>query len=167
MATARPARPRPAAANGSFWRGFSGGRAKAFFEYPVMIVMRVLAAALVFATGATAAISAAPAKGSGATCVFVRILPDGRELRSTVADPNRTGVRIGRGNGVSAASAVSRGASSSSVSVSSSSSSARGGRSMARAVSSHTDERGRTVTTTRDERGCTILVDERDLSGEE
>jgi hypothetical protein len=34
-------------------------------------------------------------------------------------------------------------------------------------MSSYTDELGRTVTTTRDERGCRIVIDERDISGEE
>jgi hypothetical protein len=28
-------------------------------------------------------------------------------------------------------------------------------------MSSHTDENGRTTTTTRDEKGCTIVIDER------
>jgi hypothetical protein len=45
------------------------------------------------------------------------------------------------------------------VRVSSSSSSSGGG--SARATSSYTDGEGRTVTTTRDQRGCTIVVDER------
>lgn len=133
-----------------------------------MIVTRALAVALVLAAGAAPAASA-PGKKSAGMCTQVRILPNGRELRSIVADPGRTSVKVGRGIGASAASASSRGSSSSSVSVSSSSSSSSSGsgRSMARAVSSYTDEAGRTVTTTRDGRGCTIVSDERDLSGEE
>jgi hypothetical protein len=135
-----------------------------------MTVTRVLAAGLALAAGVPAATSAAPhkqGKASGGTCAFVRILPNGRELRSTITDPGGGAVSIGRGGGASAASAHSRGASSSSVSVSSSSSSSAGGRSTARASSSHVDEAGRTVTTTRDARGCTIVVDERDMQGEE
>ncbi len=125
---------------------------------------------IVMIGAATAAMAGVP-KSAGGTCSMIRILADGREIRSSVPDPGRTSVRTRRGNGIAQASASSRGSSRSSVSVSSSSSSSSSssgrGRSMARAVSSHTDEAGRTVTTTRDHRGCTIVIDESDLSGEE
>ena len=119
--------------------------------------------------GAAAAAMAGAPKSASGTCSMIRILADGREIRSSVRDPGRTSVRTSRGNGTAQASASSRGSSRSSVSVSSSSSSSSSGRgrSMARAVSSHTDEAGRTVTTTRDQQGCTIVIDESDLSGEE
>ena len=121
--------------------------------------------------GATAAAAAGVPNGASATCAVTRILADGREIRSTAPDPGGATAKVRRGNRVAQASASSRGSSRSSVSVSSSSSSSssssRRGRSMARAVSSHTDEAGRTVTTTRDQQGCTIVIDESDLSGEE
>jgi len=121
--------------------------------------------------GAAAAVAAGTPKGASGTCSMTRILADGREIRSWVPDPGGASLRTSRGNGVAQASASSRGSSRSSVSVSSSSSSSSSSsgrkRSMARAVSSHTDEAGRTVTTTRNQQGCTIVIDESDLSGEE
>ena len=129
---------------------------------------------IVMIGAATAAMAGVPKSASG-TCSMIRILADGREIRSSVPDSGRTSVMTRRGNGIAQASASSRGSSRSAVSVSSSSSSSSSssgsssgrGRSMARAVSSHTDEAGRTVTTTRDHRGCTVVIDESDLSGEE
>ncbi len=118
--------------------------------------------------GAMAATAAGGAKSTSGSCAVTRILADGREIRSTAPDRGAVSAKVNRGNGAAHASASSRGASHSSVSVSSSSSSSSSGpgRAVARAVSSHTDETGRTVTTTRDERGCSIVIDERDL-GEE
>lgn len=104
----------------------------------------------------TAAVSAAQQPGK--TCTLIRVFEDGRELRSIVPDRNPA-VSVSRNRGASSASASARGGSSSSVSMSSSSSSGRG-RATARATASHTDEAGRTVTTTRDERGCTIVIEE-------
>ena len=117
--------------------------------------------------GAAAAAMTGPPRSASGTCSMIRILADGREIRSSVRDPGRTSVRTRRGSGVAQASASSRSTVSMSSSSSSSSSSSGRGRSMARAVSSHTDEAGRTVTTTRDQQGCTIVIDESDLSGEE
>jgi len=101
------------------------------------------------------------------SCEIVRIMPDGREVRSRGEALSVTH-RSGTSSHASAASASSgRGSSRSSVSVSSSSSS--NGKGHARAVTSYTDERGRQVTTVRDERGCRITIDERDQpdTGEE
>jgi len=111
---------------------------------------------------ATAASADAGPRARG-QCTLVRILANGEEVRSTVSDRSTVAVSRSR-RAASAASASSRGSARSAVSVSSSSS---GGRSSATAVSSYTDEDGRTVTTRRDGRGCTITVDERDLIGEE
>ena len=87
---------------------------------------------------------------SGEDCEVIRILEDGREVRSTA--------KAKEAGGTASASARSGGGSSrSSVSVSSSS---QGGGS-ARGTSSATDAEGRTVTTTHDENGCTIVIDER------
>ncbi len=84
-------------------------------------------------------------------CAVVRIGEDGRETRS-----------MGKSSGSKswARSASSSSASSnSSVSVSSSSRSSGGG--TTRATSSATDANGRTITTTHDENGCTVTIDER------
>lgn len=131
-----------------------------------------IAIALVPVFGAVAAAAPAAPRQSGASngnCQLIRILPDGREIRSTVAKGMK-GVSVssnaGASGGSSSVSIRSRsGSGRSSVSASSSASSA-GGRGTARAVSSHTDEYGRTVTTTHDQRGCRIVVDEREIEGE-
>jgi len=99
----------------------------------------------------------APKEGE---CEVVRILPDGRELRSrgSAASTARSNGNSSHASGVAVSSS---GASShSSVSVSSSSSGRGGGH--ARAVTSYTDERGHLVTTVRDATGCKITIDERD-----
>ena len=88
---------------------------------------------------------------SGEDCEVIRILEDGREVRSAVK------ATASDGSAASASARSGTGPSRSSASVSSSS---RGGVS-ARAVSSATDSKGRTVTTTHDENGCTIVIDER------
>lgn len=88
-------------------------------------------------------------------CEVVRIHPDGRETRSRA-----NAGASSRGKGASSTS-VSVSSRSGSVSASSSSSVSTGGGGKSRAVSSYTDETGRTVTTTRDEKGCTVVIDER------
>jgi len=96
---------------------------------------------------------------SAGSCDVIRILPDGREIRSKgdaasfVHRDDRTSSASG------AARSSGRSSASSSVSVSSSSSSRGGGH--AKAVTSYTDEQGHQVTTVRDENGCRITVDER------
>jgi len=135
-----------------------------------MTVLRPLA---LIALTAIAASTASARKGQIAapdnSCVVTRILPDGREVRSAAPAGAAMSVSTHRGRGASA-SASSRSLGRTSVSSSSSSassSSSSGRRSFARAVSSYTDDAGRTVTTTRDGRGCTIVIDERDFEGEE
>jgi len=119
-------------------------------------------------SAATAAASADKVSVSHKACEVTRILEDGREVRSRGAAHSRASTHRGSASASGRASASSRGSGGSSVSVSSSSSSSsRGGQGRARAVSSHTDELGRTVTTTHDERGCRIVIDEREISGEE
>lgn len=112
------------------------------------------------------------ADGAGRTsvshkdCEVTRILEDGREIRPGGSAQSRASVHDGAGKASGAAAASSRGSARSSASVSSSSSSSSGN-GTARAVSSYTDENGRTVTTVHDGRGCRITIDERDISGEE
>lgn len=92
-------------------------------------------------------------------CEVFRILPDGTEVKIKAPD----GASASRGAASSKSSSVSvqsrSGRSHSSSSAFSSSSSGSGG--TARAVSSVTDENGRTITTTQDERGCRVVIDER------
>lgn len=107
---------------------------------------------------------------SNESCVATRILPNGREIRAVAPPGAAASVSTHRGRGASA-SASSRSSGRASVSSSSSSSasssSSSRGRRFAQAVSSYTDEAGRTVTITKNERGCTIVIDERDIEGEE
>ncbi len=124
----------------------------------------VLSSAAVFA--AATAVQAGPVNASAKRCEVIRILPDGREIRTMSAKGTASG--WGNGAGASSVSVTSRSGSarsSSSASASSSSSasasSSSGSRGTARAVSSYTDDEGRTVTTTRDNRGCTVVIDER------
>lgn len=126
----------------------------------------VLISGLAFAGGA--------ADGAGRTsvshkdCEVTRILEDGREMRSSGSAQSRASVQGGSASASGAAAVSSRGSARSSASVSSSSSSASSsGNGSARAVSSYTDEDGRTVTTVHDGKGCRITIDERDISGEE
>jgi len=129
---------------------------------------------MLFATGT--ALGAAAAEGKPATvpasshCSAIRILADGRQVPAAIPPglSGDSGVRQGRGSGAAWASSKAmgrRGAVSSSSSASSSSTSSGGG-SFARSSSSYTDESGRTVTITRDERGCRVTIDER-TTGEE
>lgn len=114
-------------------------------------MLTVTAASLAAGTGSAAQVSV-----SGKECEVTRILKDGRQIRSTAkADGSAQASAAGRASAASVSSAT--GSSRSSVSVSSSS---NGGGS-ARATSSVTDAEGRTVTTTHDENGCTIVIDER------
>lgn len=136
-----------------------------------MTVLRPLTLILLAAMAAsTASARKGQSVASKEGCIVTRILPDGREVRGVAPPGAAASVSANRGRGARA-SASSRSSGRSSVSSSSSSSasssSSGGRRSFARAVSSYTDEVGRTVTTTRDHRGCTIVIDERDLLGEE
>ena len=109
------------------------------------------------ATGGPALTAPAPPE---ADCEVTRILPDGREIRSRGTSSSTSTHRGSQSAHASGAAASASSASShSSVSVSSSSS-GRGG-SQARAVTSYTNEKGHQVTTIRDEKGCTITIDER------
>ena len=101
------------------------------------------------------------AGASEGSCEVIRILPDGREVRSKGEEATSSARRQGNSSEATRAVASSgRGSARSSVSVSSSSSSRGGGH--ARAVTSYTNEQGHQVTTVRDETGCTITIDERD-----
>lgn len=123
-----------------------------------------------------AAAEASPrrAESRDSQCTVTRILPDGR--RVAAAMPPGVGgqvyVRRGRHGNSAGASAHASGrsvvsaSSSSSSSSSSSASSSGNGRSFARSSASYTDEEGRTITTIRDGRGCTVTIDERTI-GEE
>jgi hypothetical protein len=117
---------------------------------------------LLIPTASTAGPGEAPQVGAaGGDCKVTRILKDGREIRSMSPEGVSSSTRADASGGSSSVSVQSRpGSARSSVSASSSSSSNGNGGS-ARAMSSHTDEHGRTVTTTRDENGCTIVIDER------
>lgn len=99
---------------------------------------------------------------SGDDCEVVTILKDGREVRSMSSKNGSGATRVTVGDGHASAVSKQSGSGSSRSSVSVSSSSSGNARGVARAVSSHTDAEGRTVTTTRDEKGCTVVVDERD-----
>ena len=99
-------------------------------------------------------------KVSRDTCRVVKILKNGREVTMTTKSDRDTSTRVSSGKGRSSAASASSSSRSSSSSVSVSSSSRSKG--TARAVSSHTDEHGRKVTTTRDESGCKTVIDERD-----
>lgn len=99
-------------------------------------------------------------KVSRDTCRVVKILKNGREVTKMTNSDRDTSTRVSSGKGRSSAASASSSSRSSSSSVSVSSSSRSKG--TARAVSSHTDEHGRKVTTTRDESGCKTVIDERD-----
>jgi hypothetical protein len=112
------------------------------------------------ATYAIAATAAGLLMGAGAPadriripddCAVVRVSEDGRETRNMAKTS---------GDKASARSASSS-SSSSSSSVSTSSSSRSSGNGTARATASTTDANGRTITTTHDEHGCTVTIDER------
>jgi hypothetical protein len=131
--------------------------------------------ALIPLVAAPAAATASPERsGVSERCQEIRLLRDGRELRREISvTAGRSGdnwamSRSSPSGGWSSARSRSRsGAGASSVSSSSSvSTSSSGGRGTSRAVSSYSDEDGRTVTTTHDDRGCTIVIDERETKGE-
>lgn len=94
-------------------------------------------------------------------CKVTRILKDGQEIRSTAPAGVSSSTKAHASGGLSSVSVHSRSGSARSTASASSSSSTNGGGGSARAMSSHTDEHGRTVTTTRDEKGCAIVIDER------
>ena len=117
-------------------------------------ILLTAAASMAAGTGSAEQISV-----SGDDCETVRILKDGSEVRSmSKSDESARGSARG---GTAKAVSVRSGSGSSRSSVSVSSSSSGAGHGSARAVSSVTDADGRTITTTHDENGCTIVVDER------
>jgi len=118
------------------------------------------AALVITCTAAVAAPGDARRAGvSNDECAVFRILPDGRQVRAKSTDVDVAS----RGHSSASSRSVSvrsrSGNSRSSASAFSSSSS--GSRGSARAVSSVTDEDGRTITTTHDEKGCRVVIDER------
>lgn len=131
--------------------------------------MKISSAFLVLGSAVTA-FGGSAAMGSGSPqgeCEVTRILPGGREVRSK----GKAASFVRRDGASSHASGVatSSGRSSARSSVSVSSSSSGSGRGHARAVTSYTNEQGHQVTTSRDETGCKITVDEREATdtGEE
>ena len=97
-------------------------------------------------------------------CEEFRILPNGREIRTKSVG----GASASRGSSLRRSSSMSvrsrsghSRSSASAFSSSSSASSSSGSKGTARAVSSVTDEDGRTVTTIHDEKGCRIVIDDR------
>lgn len=102
---------------------------------------------------------AAPPRQDG--CEVFKILSNGERIRMGIKQDKTTSAGVDGKSAAASASGRSSSASSSSssVSMSSSSSSSTGGH--ARATSSYTDDAGRTITTTRDEAGCRITIDER------
>ena len=111
------------------------------------------------ACGGSASMASPPKQ---ADCEVLRILPDGREVRSRGSASSfvQRGSRSAQAFGTAHSSG--RASSHSSVSVSSSSSSRGNSRGHARASTSYTDERGHQVTTVRDETGCRVTIDERE-----
>lgn len=96
-------------------------------------------------------------------CRVVRISPQGR--LAARAQERRSAMAEKRSRSGSAKAHASTGSSSSaSSSVGVSASSGAPGRAFA-STSSRTDGRGRTVTTTQDEEGCTVVIDERGARG--
>jgi len=117
-------------------------------------------AAVVAIVCLTSVASPAQSQRAGAAdCDVYRVLPDGREVRTKSADVAVTsrGIASGRSGSVSVRSRSGHSRSSASAF----SSSSTGSRGSARAVSSVTDENGRTVTTTHDEKGCKVVIDDR------
>ena len=116
------------------------------------LIGSAFAAALAVAgapAGAEVHVTADPA------CRVVRILPSGRRIVKPPSGPYR------RHRSAHAAAAVASAGSGASRSVASVSSSSRGGHATASASSSTSGGRGRTVTTTHDENGCTVVIDDR------
>ena len=90
-------------------------------------------------------------------CRVVRYLPNGRRLER----PPSPGAQR-RASAISAHAASALGGASAGVSVSSSS---RGPGYASAAASSSGGRKGRTVTTTHDENGCTVVIDDRGARG--
>lgn len=103
-------------------------------------------------------------------CAVLRIAADGRRTRWLApANAPMPGVSVSARRGASGASSSTSVRSRSghaSSSSSSSSSSTSGSHSGSRAMSTSTDAAGRTVTVTNDQKGCSILIDERADKGE-
>jgi hypothetical protein len=116
---------------------------------------RALTFAVVLAATGAPSLGAERISVSDTECEVIRILADGSRERSRSAATAAISADGRSARGSSSVHVSGSGSARSSVSVSSS------GGSSARATSSYTDGEGRTVTTTRDQRGCTIVVDER------
>ncbi len=89
-------------------------------------------------------------------CRVIRLTADGQRVETPPQ-----GVRRGSPGTASASVSSAGGGSRSTVSVSSSS---QGG-GTARSTASATDAQGRTTTTTHDQDGCTVIIDERNVRG--
>jgi len=121
-------------------------------------MMRLIGAAFGCASlfAAAAPGTAADIRVSGDGCETIRILPDGREVRSNPV--SRPGAR---GKSSRSSSSVSVSSGSASARSSSYASSSSSGSASSRAVSSTTDADGRTITVAREGNRCTIVIDER------
>lgn len=115
-----------------------------------------VAAALAFASAPAAA---EPGFIADPACRVVRILPSGRRL---VTPPTE---RPGRPPSSVGASAASSSSSSSASGVSVASRSSGRGSHASASASTSTGRRGRTVTTTHDDNGCTVVIDDRPGQG--
>lgn len=96
-------------------------------------------------------------------CEVVRIAADGSR---TVTPPVRPKARSGAGHGSAGASVSARSSGSSSASSSVRASSRSGADGASASATSTTDDGRRTVTTTRNADGCTVVIDERPNRGE-
>lgn len=125
---------------------------------PAKIAFASISIIAVAAPGQTQRVSV-----SNGDCEVFRVLPDGREVRTKSASNSDGAASASRGGASARSSSMSVRSSSghSRSSASAFSSSSSGSRGTARAVSSVTDEDGRTVTTTHDEKGCRIVIDDR------
>lgn len=120
--------------------------------------------------GVTAALTAttafaARAQASDETCRVVRYRVDGSRIETTAKDETTAVARSSQGSSAHASVTAEQsapGTARSAVSLSSRS----GEHGSATASASRTDPDGRIVTTTRDESGCTITIDERRIKGE-
>lgn len=118
----------------------------------------VAAAAALSAAGVSSAQVSVSTDNDAEVCRVVRILANGRRVvtRSVEGDVAASFRMSDRGRGPRNSSSASASSSVSSSSVN--------GRTVSSA-SARTNGRGRTVTTTRDEDGCTVVIDERTLKG--
>jgi hypothetical protein len=126
---------------------------------PVAAAVLITAAAAVSAQTRNATLSDVGIEADG--CRVVRILTDGRRIE-TLPRPGVAPSSTPRSVSVSASS---RGGDSSRSTVSASSSSSGSALSSAFSTSSSVNGQGRTVSTTQNEEGCTVVIDERAAPG--